>query len=123
MGTIRTGILALLVAGCASTPSREPAAEAVGPQAEEGQVIELAVTEEGFVPSPVTVRKGEPVMLEITRKTAKTCATEIMIPELDIVQDLPLNETVSVTFTPEKSGNLNYGCGMGQMIGGVLIVE
>ena len=46
-----------------------------------------------------------------------------MIPDLDIEQELPLNETVSVTFTPQKTGELKYGCGMGQMIGGVIVVE
>jgi len=115
-----------MLAGCASTPAKEvPATEtaAAAAPADGTRHIALEVTEEGFVPSPVHVRKGEPVTLDITRKTAKTCATEIMIPSLDIVRDLPLNETVSVTFTPEKSGELAYGCGMGQMIGGVLIVE
>lgn len=113
--------VALLVAGCASSPDRK--AEGPGAPTQDGQRIALAVTEEGFVPSPVHVRKGEPVTLDITRKTEKTCATEIMIPELGIEKELPLDETVSVTFTPEKSGELKYGCGMGQMIGGVLIVD
>jgi len=33
---------------------------------------------------------------------------------------LPLNKAVKVTFTPTKSGELKYGCGMNKMIGGVL---
>ena len=114
---------AALLGGCASTPKAQPAAEGPGAPAADARVIEMEVTEEGFVPSPVTVKQGEPVTLEITRKTAKTCATEIMIPDLDIEQELPLNETVSVTFTPQKTGELKYGCGMGQMIGGVIVVE
>ena len=36
---------------------------------------------------------------------------------------LPLNERVLVRFTPDKSGELRYGCAMGQMISGVLTVE
>ncbi len=116
-------VSAALFGGCASTPKAQPAAEGPGAPAEDARVIEMEVTEEGFVPSPVTVKQGEPVTLEITRKTAKTCATEIMIPDLDIEQELPLNETVSVTFTPQKTGELKYGCGMGQMIGGVIVVE
>lgn len=121
-------VSAALFGGCASSPKAQPAsetatAEGPGAPAEDARVIEMEVTEEGFVPSPVAVKQGEPVTLEITRKTAKTCATEIMIPDLDIEQELPLNETVSVTFTPQKTGELKYGCGMGQMIGGVIVVE
>jgi plastocyanin domain-containing protein len=34
-----------------------------------------------------------------------------------------LNEPVKIAFTPKKAGELKYGCGMGQMISGVLLVE
>ena len=34
--------------------------------------------------------------------------------------DLPLNKPVEVTYTPKSSGNINFGCAMGMMIGGVL---
>ena len=105
-----------LAAACASTPSAAPSAE-------EGRRIEMAVTEEGFVPAEVRVEQGEPVTLVITRKTDRTCATEIMIPEIDVVQDLPLDEPVEVRFTPQQTGQLLFGCGMGQMIGGVIVVE
>ena len=35
---------------------------------------------------------------------------------------LPLNQAVTVTFTPQKSGKLKYGCAMQKMIGGVITV-
>ena len=64
--------LAILALGaaCASTQERsEPAPRtATTPPATEGQVVEITVTEEGFVPSPVTVREGEPLTLIVTRR-------------------------------------------------------
>ena len=84
--------------------------------------IAIAVTEDGFTPDRVTVKGGAPVNLVLTRKTEKTCATEVVIPEYGIKRALPLNEAVAITFTPKKNGEIRYSCGMG-MIRGVLSVE
>ena len=91
--------------------------------APKGQTVAMAVTENGFEPASVKVKKGEPVTLLITRKTEKTCATEIVIDEHKVNAKLPLNKEVKVTFTPVKTGELKYGCAMNKMIGGVLRVE
>ena len=108
-GMILLGALLLGVsAGCASARK-------------EGQ-IELLVTEKGFEPSTIRVKKDEPVTLVITRKTDNTCAKEIVIEEEQITRQLPLNEAVTVTFTPKKTGEIKYACGM-KMLGGVLRVE
>ena len=83
----------------------------------------MTVTSKGFEPAVVEVKKGEPVTLVITRKTEKTCATDIVIDEVGIKQALPLNTPTKVTFTPTKSGELKYGCAMDKMVGGVLKVQ
>ncbi len=87
-----------------------------------GQAIELSVTRDGFVPANIQVKKGQPVTLVVTRKTDRTCATEIVIKEMGINQPLPLNKPVVVQFTPVKSGQLRYACGM-DMISGVIVVQ
>ena len=85
------------------------------------RVFEMAVTEEGFEPSRVKIKKGEKVRFLVTRKTDRTCATEIVIKEHGIEQKLPLDKTVTVEFTPTKSGEVRYACGMGH-VSGVLFV-
>lgn len=85
--------------------------------------IEMSVTENGFEPADVKLKKGAPVTLVITRKTDKTCATEIVIDEHNINTKLPLNQAVTVSFTPNKGGQLRYGCAMEKMIGGVFTIE
>lgn len=87
------------------------------------RTIELTVTKNGFEPTPVTVKKGQPLKLVITRKVEKTCATDIVVKDYNIQVALPLDKAVSVSFTPTKAGPLKYGCAMGQMVGGVLLVE
>lgn len=102
--------------------STDGTAAAKAPMAAPGKVIEVSVTGEGFVPASIRVKKGEKVRLAVTRKTERTCATEIVIKDLGINQKLPLNQAVAVEFTPTKTGNLRYACGM-DMISGVLVVE
>jgi plastocyanin domain-containing protein len=99
---------------------KAPAPEVKAPQA---RVIEMSVTERGYEPSPINVKKGEPLKLLVTRKTEQTCATELQLPDYNIDQKLPLNKTVEITFTPDKSGQFKYGCAMGMMISGVIQVE
>lgn len=116
------------LAGCGSHKAHQeagdhaaqPAAAATVPNA--GQAIEIQVTGEGFVPANIKVKKGQLVRLVVTRKTDRTCATEIVIRDQGINQKLPLNQPVTIEFTPSKSGQLRYACGM-DMISGVIAVE
>jgi plastocyanin domain-containing protein len=85
------------------------------------RTVEMQVTEDGFVPSKIKANKGEKLRLVITRKTDKTCATEIVIKEAGVNTKLPLDKTVTVDVTPKKSGELKYACGM-DMITGVIFV-
>lgn len=82
--------------------------------------VEVAVTDEGFVPSRIPAKAGVPVTLAITRKVDRTCATEILFAGQEGKTELPLNKTVEVTYTPKAAGDIKFGCGMGMMIGGVI---
>ena len=90
-------ILAFLAAGCGGVKSAE---------------IPVSVTENGFEPSRIEVKHGEPVTLLVTRKTDQTCATEIVVPSRGITQSLPLNQTVRVALGPLKTGEVAFACGM-----------
>ncbi len=111
-------------AGHAQPPPAAPAAPPAAPAGSGGvRHISIEVTDEGFVPTPIAVKANQPLMLMITRKTDKTCAKEIVIPDYKIEKQLPLNKMVEVSFTPKKTGELVYGCAMDQMIRGVLTVQ
>jgi plastocyanin domain-containing protein len=117
--------LSLVLVACSSKeePKANPETKVAPPPAAGARRVELAVTDKGFEPSPVTVKAGEPLELLITRKTDKTCATEIVVKDYGIEKRLPLNEPVLVAFTPKAPGEIKYGCAMDQMIAGVLVVE
>jgi plastocyanin domain-containing protein len=86
-----------------------------------GNVIALTVTEDGFEPNTVTVKAGEPVTLTVTRKTERTCATELVLKEHDINQPLPYNQPVTITFTPKQAGELTYACAMDHYKGHIVV--
>jgi plastocyanin domain-containing protein len=113
---------ALSASGCArESTAGTPASAAPAP----GGVRKVAiqVTANGYEPSPIALRKDEPVELTLTRTTDETCATEIVLEEYGINTKLPLNQAVTVRFTPTKAGELRYGCAMGKMVSGVLQVQ
>lgn len=87
------------------------------------QVVEIRVTQNGYEPSPINLKQGQPVEVRVTRDTERTCATEFILDEYNINEKLPVGETVTVRFTPEKDGELVYGCHMDKMISGRFIVQ
>lgn len=86
------------------------------------QIVQLSVTEKGFVPDKINVKPGTHVILKVTRKTDSTCATQIKISEKKIKQDLPLNKEVSVDVGTLEKGKISFACGM-DMISGFIVVE
>jgi plastocyanin len=131
-------LMAQSLPACSKAPSAEKSAQAPAAAAKPSEgapaadvqrgpdgvrTVALSVTESGYEPSPVTLKKGEPVKLVVTRKTDSTCATEVVMEEHNINTPLPLNTPVEIAFTPSKTGELRYGCAMGKMISGVFMVE
>ena len=86
------------------------------------RTIEMKVTDKGFEPSRIEVKKGEPLHFVVIRKTEATCAKALAIPDANLQKDLPLDKPVAFDFTPSKNGQMTYVCGMG-MISGTLIVQ
>ena len=109
------GLAMLAIAGC------KDHADQTTPATVDGSVA-ISVTENGFVPNEIHLRAGQPVTLVVTRRTEKTCATELVLKDYDISRKLPLNESVRIPFTPTQSGSLTYSCAMG-MIQGHIVVE
>lgn len=127
LALLATGAVLAAQAGCSkepkSVPAATPAAAETRKASDGSRVITLSVTEKGYEPTPITLKKDEPVKLVVTRTTEQTCATEILMKDYGINTPLPLNTPVEIAFTPNKSGTLTYGCAMGQMISGTFMVE
>jgi len=90
-------------------------------QKDGAQTVTVEVTSKGFEPDSLKLKAGVPAKVTFVRKTDQTCAKEVVIKEYGIERKLPLNEPVTVEFTPRK-GEFTFACGM-NMIKGKLIVE
>ena len=122
---VTVSALVLSTTGCKNnTPATPPEPKLTqGVGSNETRVVEIKVTEKGYEPSPITLKKDQPVKLVVTRTTEETCANEVVLDEYNINTALPLNQPVEIAFTPNKSGELKYGCAMDKMISGVFKVE
>lgn len=97
-------------------------AAAQPPKKAAAQVVELTVTDDGFVPAQVKVKAGQPIKLRVTRKTDATCAREIVIKADGVNQALPLGKTVDIDLKAHSRGNVRFACAM-DMVAGSLVVE
>lgn len=109
------------MSGASASSHREHAAPAPRPNVDV-RTIEIGVISSGFDPAELHLRKGEVVKLVFTRTAERTCATRVVIEDLGVDADLPLNEPVAVTVKPETTGKLRYSCPM-NLVGGTLIVD
>jgi plastocyanin domain-containing protein len=107
--TLAMAALLMLAVGCSSADAARE------------QRVKISVTEKGFVPAVVTVQAGRPVTLLVTRRTARTCATELVLKTHGINEKLPLGKTVIIRFTPERPDTLDYACAMDMYHGKIVV--
>src|SRR5207249_8037337 len=99
----------------------KPAARAI--QQGNVQTAKIAITTKGFEPASITLKPNVPARVTFLRQTDQTCATSVVIPEYKIKRDLPLNQPVVVEFTPNKTGEFGFACGMNMLKGKVIVQE
>ena len=86
------------------------------------QTPEIVVSANGYTPNYIRVKKGSPVTLRLIGKDAYSCASAFRIPSLGIARNLSANETTSITFTPDKSGQISFTCSMGMYSGVIEVI-
>jgi cobalt-zinc-cadmium efflux system membrane fusion protein len=106
----------------ANPQGARPSSSSDGRRSESAQTAKVIVTEQGYEPAKVTLRAGTPARITFVRTTDKTCGTEVVFPSLNIKRALPLNEPVVIEFTPAKSGEIAFACGM-NMLHGTIVVQ
>ncbi len=103
---LMTIALATALAGCAPKGPSE---------------IQVAVTDKGFEPASVSIKKGADAVLVITRKTDATCATEAVFETTGRKYELPLNTPVRIELPTEAATTIHYACGMGMYSGQIVV--
>lgn len=83
--------------------------------------IKITVSNTGFEPSQVAVKKGEAVRLAFYRADSENCGSEVVFSKLNITKKLPVGETVLVEIAPQETGEIAFACGMNMMKGKILV--
>lgn len=97
--------------------------EAASAELSEGGMQEIKVTVKGgYSPDVIVVKENLPVRLNFYRDETSSCSEQVVFGDFGIVKDLPAFKTTPIEFTPEKSGEFTFACGM-NMLRGKLIVE
>ena len=86
-------------------------------------VQEIKITVKGgYSPDVIVVKEGVPVKLDFYRDESASCTEQVIFGDFGIARDLPAFKTTSIEFTPDRSGEFVFACGM-NMVRGKLIVE
>lgn len=86
------------------------------------QNVSLNITARGYTPSIITVKKGQPVKLNLKSTDAYSCASAFRIPSMGVVRNLQPNATDSVEFTPQSAGKIAFTCSMGMYTGVIDVI-
>ena len=106
-----------------TTASQEVAKTEVDVTKESKPLVKMEVTTQGYEPNVIRVKNGVPVELEIKNPLdSSNCISTFMIPDFDINNVNLKTGITKLTFTPDKTGEYTFSCGM-QMFKGTIIVE
>ena len=87
-------------------------------------IQEVSITVDGgYIPAIVTVKRGLPVRLKFMRRDPSSCLEKVLFPDFHIAQDLGLNVTTPVEFTPQTVGNYQFSCGLNMFHGAINVEE
>ena len=97
--------------------------EKVSAETNESGLQEIKVTVKGgYSPDVIVVKEGMPLRLNFYRDETSSCSEQVNFGDFGISRELPAFKTTPIEFTPDKTGEFTFVCGMG-MIRGKLIVQ
>jgi plastocyanin domain-containing protein len=89
----------------------------------ESGIQEVDITVKGgYSPDVLVVQKDKPLRLNFYRDETSSCSEQVVFGDFGIIKNLPAFKSTTVEFTPDKSGEFTFTCGM-NMLRGKLIVE
>ena len=122
--TIRTVLIAILIGGLSSIfvfynkPARSAAVEE--------KVIKISAKKFEFSPKEITLKKGEPVVFEISSEDR---THGFRLKDFGIRAEVKTSEPTRVPFTPDKTGEFAFSCdvvcggGHAEMFGKLVVTD
>lgn len=76
----------------------------------------------GYNPEVISIQKAKTTKINFLRKDRSSCLEDVVLSDFKIRKFLPLNKTVTVELTPQKSGEFRFECGMNMFHGKLRVV-
>ena len=77
------------------------------PRADDVKVIKITAKKFDFTPNELTVKKGEPVALELTSSDR---IHGFSLPDFNLTARIEPGKVTRVTFTPDRTGEFTFSC-------------
>ena len=74
----------------------------------------------GYSPETLYIPINQTAQISLLRTDPNPCLEEIVIPDLKIKKDLPLNQPVTIPVTVTKPGEYPFHCGMNMYHGKIV---
>jgi heme/copper-type cytochrome/quinol oxidase subunit 2 len=84
--------------------------------------VKMEVTETGYTPNMIRVKKGVPVEIDVHNPLENSCLSTLNMPDFNINNVTLKVGTTTLNFTPSTAGEYTFSCGM-DMFKGKIIVE
>ncbi len=85
------------------------------------KTVRVTVGKNGFSPSTINVEEGFPLTLIFKRTSKQSCGDKVVFPSLNLTKNLPVGKAVTVKFTPDKTGEIAFTCGMNMFKGSIVV--
>jgi sulfite exporter TauE/SafE len=79
--------------------------------------VTIFISDSGYDPNVITVKKNQPVNVKLVTKDSYTCASAFRIPSLGINKNLLPNDSQEFSFTPTRDEIIPFNCSMGMYRG------
>lgn len=83
--------------------------------------IKIIVSKDGFTPSEISYKQGEPLKLAFYRSDSENCGSEVVFKDLHITKKLPVGAVVLIDIPTDTSGEFSFACGMNMMKGKIIV--
>lgn len=75
----------------------------------------------GYQPEVISIPKGKTTKLNFRRTDSNSCLEEVVLSDFKTKKNLPLNQTVTISITPQKTGEYIYHCAMNMFHGKIIV--
>lgn len=86
------------------------------------QILRMTADSRGYTPNVLFIQKGIPVKWIIDGAAISSCNGQIVVPSLNIQQNLKSGENI-INFTPTSTSDISFSCWMGMINGVIKVVD